>query len=437
LVEAAQEHSELECFRAFLCRLTTAVAGQRPSLLFGEAQSNAYAAVHRLDRQAAPLLSSLLDAGVSLADSDRVRGALDAAAVHASDEAAEVVRARLTTQRVLVEASSHYVDELCRHAPGEDRAELGRAIVRPAEYFADELGVQLPAGELRRGENLARSEFRVSVGGRESLPLLGLGSGELMVNAQPGQLAGMGIDERPAYNPVWNQPAAIVGVEDGEKVREQGFISWDQLEFVQLCVVGEVRSSAHLLVTADDVYHRLVRLDGRLPRLARLTGTGYAAASRLAPIMRALVRENVSIRDFDGILTELTLNGRGSDQPVEAVRRAFAPSISRRNMIGNTLVAYLLDPAIVAAAAPVDGRGRDPRGEDDAHSESIRSAVWRELSYLPPTVSRPVVLTDVETRPRIRRILEPELPDISVLSYREVPPDINVQPVARILLEAA
>ena len=54
--------------------------------------------------KSSPLLRSLLDAGISLADHQQVREALADADVWGSDETAEVVRARLMCQRIGVEA---------------------------------------------------------------------------------------------------------------------------------------------------------------------------------------------------------------------------------------------------------------------------------------------------------------------------------------------
>jgi type III secretory pathway component EscV len=46
-----------------------------------------------------------------------------------------------------------------------------------------------------------------------------------------------------------------------------------------------------------------------------------------------------------------------------------------------------------------------------------------------------VILTSEGVRPSVRRLLEPEFPDLPVLSYAELRPDVNVQPVARIPVE--
>ncbi len=436
LARMAHEQAPVEGLSLFFERLVASIAALRPSLLFGMAQGDAYVAEAGVDPEIVPLLRSLLDAGISLADHQQVREALADADVWGSDETAEVVRARLMCQRIGVEAHSHYIQELRRLLP-PDAETLERAIAPDVGLFAEDLGIVLPETTVRsphptvaRANMLLDSEFRVFVGSRESLPIRGLESGELLVIAAPDELAEVGIAGRSSWIPGSNRPGAVVSGEHGETLSGAGYTTLDALQLAQLAVMAEIRSSAHLLVTSDGVYHHLVRLADRKPRLAGLLGTGYEVALRLAPTLRALVREDVSIRDLDAILTELVLVEDPAGQGSETARRAVAPATSRQNMLGVTIIAYLLDRELVEAAT------RAAEGNGAVEEEAIRSAVWRELSYLPPVAHRPLILTDSNSRALIRRVLEPEFPDLPILSYRDLPPDVNVQPIARIRLSS-
>jgi type III secretory pathway component EscV len=50
-------------------------------------------------------------------------------------------------------------------------------------------------------------------------------------------------------------------------------------------------------------------------------------------------------------------------------------------------------------------------------------------------VRPPAVLTSDELRRPLRDLLRPQFPGVVVLGYGDLPPDFNVQPVARISLE--
>ena len=67
-------------------------------------------------------------------------------------------------------------------------------------------------------------------------------------------------------------------------------------------------------------------------------------------------------------------------------------------------------------------------------SREILDAVRRDVGEPPPGAPAPVILTQMEIRRYVRRLIEVEHPQITVLSYQELAPELNIQPVARITL---
>ena len=64
-------------------------------------------------------------------------------------------------------------------------------------------------------------------------------------------------------------------------------------------------------------------------------------------------------------------------------------------------------------------------------AQEIVQAVKNECGHLPPTAQRPVILTAMDIRRYVRKLLEYEFnPPFSVVSYQELSPDLNIQPVA-------
>jgi type III secretion protein V len=94
----------------------------------------------------------------------------------------------------------------------------------------------------------------------------------------------------------------------------------------------------------------------------------------------------------------------------------------------NTLVVYLLDPEIEQALAR-------PEGADPSFPESFRRAAADELRSLPSTAQWPVILTSAEVRAPCARVLEGDFPELAIVSYQDLSPDMAIQPIARISLE--
>jgi type III secretion protein V len=62
--------------------------------------------------------------------------------------------------------------------------------------------------------------------------------------------------------------------------------------------------------------------------------------------------------------------------------------------------------------------------------ESIKSVV----GDLTAAAQRPVLLTSMDVRRYLRKMVEQELYELPVLSYQEMTQEINIQPLARIEL---
>ena len=120
----------------------------------------------------------------------------------------------------------------------------------------------------------------------------------------------------------------------------------------------------------------------------------------------------------------------------EHVRSALKRYVSHKYARGtNTLVVYLLDPQIedaVRGAIKRTSAGTHLALEPDIAQEIVQ-AVKNECGHLPPTAQRPVILTAMDIRRYVRKLLEYEFnPPFSVVSFQELSPELNIQPVARI-----
>jgi hypothetical protein len=176
----------------------------------------------------------------------------------------------------------------------------------------------------------------------------------------------------------------------------------------------------------------------------------------LAQVLRQLVKEGVSVRDLPSILHGM-LSARdimpvplskyivfahaattpmlspedrdGSarvDDYVEYARACCRRYISHKYTRGqSTLIVYLLDPQFEERLAQAR-----PLTPDEINRVSI--ALQREMPSTRHTPSSPVILTTQECRGRLQKAIYHEFPKLAVLSYQELSPEMNIQPVARI-----
>ena len=73
---------------------------------------------------------------------------------------------------------------------------------------------------------------------------------------------------------------------------------------------------------------------------------------------------------------------------------------------------------------------------DPAMSRQVMDAARAQVGDLPPGAQRPVIVTDGEIRRFVQRLMSFAVPDVAVLSYDQLTPQINLQPVGMIAPQA-
>ena len=159
--------------------------------------------------------------------------------------------------------------------------------------------------------------------------------------------------------------------------------------------------------------------------------------TQLTDILRRLVEERVSIRDLRAILEALSLVGAAEKDPLtlaEFVRAQLRRPITHSLTSGaRELPVILLDQHIEETV-----RGavtRTPAGAFLAlapvASRDIVTAVRRAISNHADEQRPAVVLTQPDIRRFVRKLLEPELPEVRIISYAELLPEVAVKPLGR------
>ncbi len=223
------------------------------------------------------------------------------------------------------------------------------------------------------------------------------------------------------------------------------------------------RRRAKEWVGLEETQAMLDRLEGVYPALVRHVVPKPVPLALLADVLRRLVDERVSIRPFREVLEALAMFAPTEREPVqltELVRSQLKRQISFRWSQAGVLPVYLLDPEIeqvirgaiqktasgsylalapdeaqdvVAAIRAAVAKSATAHGSEARVSESDVDSTG-ELQSAPAQVQPPppVIVTQSDVRRFVRKLLEVEFPDLVVLGYQELDPEIQVEPLARI-----
>ncbi|MDT0353614.1 FHIPEP family type III secretion protein [Pseudonocardia charpentierae] len=293
-----------------------------------------------------------------------------------------------------------------------------------------ELGMSLPPIHLRRDPTLRPGGFAFRLPGLDVPPQIGLAPRTILVNDAAERLTSFyNVTATPAANPATEQQAAIVTADHRSTLESAGYSTWGPMSYITLVYADVVRCNAARFVTRSQAQELLVSITSAFPALGEAARENFSL-DVLTLILRGLVREQISVRNLRRIL-ELLL--RSTDENVDPentlayVRAGLADQLAAKaSREQGTVVVYLIDPLLENAVLH-----EWPTPSREA-AQQLRGAVAAEAAYLAPTSSFPAILTEGAMRLPVYDALVPAFPRILVFSYADLPPEVNVQPVARI-----
>ncbi|HEX6707420.1 MAG TPA: flagellar biosynthesis protein FlhA [Albitalea sp.] len=198
-----------------------------------------------------------------------------------------------------------------------------------------------------------------------------------------------------------------------------------------------LRRHAPLFLGVQDTTNLLTRASADVPDVVKEVLRALPL-QRVAEVLRRLVGESVSIRNLRDILEALSEAGQ-RDKDVHALtefaRIALRRQISHQVAPQGRLAALLIEPALedlLRQAVRVTGGVAQLALEPETArrvGESLAAAIARH---------RPgAVLTAVDVRWHVRKLIEPECFDTPVLSYHELMPTLQLDVLERVAIPGA
>ncbi len=212
------------------------------------------------------------------------------------------------------------------------------------------------------------------------------------------------------------------------------------LELVADRVKAAIRRHAAELVGIQEVQTMLDAFERTHPALVRAVVPKPVSTTLLADLLRRLVDEGISVRNLREILEALAQYAPVERDPVvltEHVRVALRRAITHRYAPDGELHAFRLAPEIEETVR--DAIQRTPSGNYLALAPELATEIVAAIGTAlaaHPDAPR-VLLTQLDVRRYLRRLIEVDHPDVAVLSVQEIAPEARVVPVTRIGLGSA
>ncbi len=277
--------------------------------------------------------------------------------------------------------------------------------LKPREYVVSLRGVEIARWEMREDNLLAISS-----------------------DVTPPPLAGT-----PTREPAFGVSALWIAPALQNQALAAGYAVVDQTSVLATHLAEVIKQHAAELLTRQEAKRLLDRLAESHPKLVEELVPKVLSLGEVQKVLQQLLREQVSIRDLASILETLldtaALN-KNAVLLVEAVRQALGRALVRPLLADDGgLRVVTLDSGIEEEL----GRAFSPQAASPAvlQPSLVRRLLdgMRRLAGEQASVTSPVLLCSTPARFHLKRLLEPFLPKLVVLSPGEIPPTIAVQSV--------
>jgi flagellar biosynthesis protein FlhA len=296
--------------------------------------------------------------------------------------------------------------------------------------FAKELGTIIPPIAIRDNLELETNEYRFLLRNKE------IARGTLVPNrwmAMNVSNSGVHLKGIPTVEPVFGLEAVWI-LDDEKKTAEvHGFTVVDAASVLITHLQETLRDNAALLLEREDVQKLVDMVKERNPTLVSELLPDLVNIGIIHRVLQNLLREKVPVRNITLILESIGDYAGFTKNPMELAE------LVRRNMGTFFVPEYESEPGIINAMT------LDPRVEQQLVNRVKRSQYDVNLMIDPQLAQtlisqlsirideminqglNPILITSAEVRLAFKRFFDPSFPRLSVLSYQEIPNQIQIK----------
>jgi flagellar biosynthesis protein FlhA len=294
--------------------------------------------------------------------------------------------------------------------------------------LAQQLGFLVPSIHITDNLSLKEREYAIYLRGVEIARWEMRRGSLLAVSSNPD--VGK-IDGQDTREPAFNSPAKWIAPELQARAIAAGYAVVDQTSVLAAHLAELIKQNAHELLTRHETKRLIDRLSDSHPKLVDELIPKMMSLGEVQRVLQQLLREQVSIRDLGTILETLVEAAAINKNPIALVEAA-------RHSLGRALIRPLLNDQgelkVVTLDSSIEEECARASSQNPQYAGSLQASVARRVldglrAMLgdQATMAPPVLLCSSPGRFYLRRLLEPFIPKIVVISPSEIPPMTPVQ----------
>jgi flagellar biosynthesis protein FlhA len=300
------------------------------------------------------------------------------------------------------------------------------------KHLAQQLGFLVPSIHITDNLALREREYVIYLRGAEIARWEMRADCLLAISSKPDAADIPGFDTR---EPAFDVAAKWISPQTQGQAIAAGYAVVESTSILAAHLAEVIKHNSHELLSRQETKRLLDRLTDSHPKLVDELIPKLMSLGEVQKVLQQLLREQVSIRDLGTILETLADSAAFTKNPIALIEAV-------RHTLSRTLIRPLLNDrgelTVVTLDATIEDECTRGSNQQQTHAlstahhvtlarrvlDGLRMNFGKEIGAAPP-----VLLCSSPGRYYLRRVLEPFIPKIVVISPGEIPPMTPVQSV--------
>ena len=318
--------------------------------------------------------------------------------------------------------------------------DLLERIAQIRRQTALDLGIVLPSIRVRDNLQLSPNSYQIKLKG------VALESGEVYPERYLAMCAGdpvgnLTINGIHSIEPAFGLPALWIESKDKDLAEMSGYTVVSASAVISTHITEVIKKCAYEIVSRFDIQQLIDNLKKEVSEDYVSDIMRDISIGEIQVVIQNLLKEGVAVRDLKTILETISLQSKINKNPnflTEHVRQALSRNICKQNLADTgELYVITLSPDIENVIA----KGASPDGMsvtlDPAFTRMLFDRMNLELEKaITATGNQPVILCSSPIRLLFRKLVERTYPQIAIMSYNEISPNVKVKSVGVIKVKS-
>ncbi|MCD4829320.1 MAG: flagellar biosynthesis protein FlhA [Candidatus Cloacimonetes bacterium] len=294
-----------------------------------------------------------------------------------------------------------------------------------------DVGILVPPIRIRDNISLVPNQYVIKIRGEQ------IAVGECLVNhylaIDPGSV------EKPIKGIKTREPAfglpALWITEDKRDIAEMhGYTIIEPAAMIATHLSEVIKQNAGIIITRQDVQNLLDNIKKDNEAVVSELVPGLLSLGNVEQVLKNLLREGVAVRDMITILETLADYApftRDVETLTEYVRYALARTIAKKFTASDgTVYGVTLSPQFEQLISDVVNQGKQKKLNVSVPPDVVNNLyidLEKAVSQMNELGLQPVVMVSPAIRGYMKKLIEPAIPSLPIISFNEIPSHIPIQ----------